>query len=94
MSDAKDGLDVGAGMVVMVERVGVAAAIGATSTQIVGGGKYCVVDVVDVFDAVGVTVEGVAVERGGQELHGPGGAGVGSAARGAGLPGFNVVHGG
>ncbi len=81
-------------MIVVIEGGLIVAPGGATGAEITSRCEEGVVEVVDVFGAVTVAVEGVVVEGGGHELHGAGGASVGAAGGVAALAGFDAVHGG
>lgn len=86
--------DIGIGVVVIVERGRILTFGGAACCQIPAGGEHGIIDVVDIADAIIITIDGVVIEGGGHKLHRTGGAGIGSAGSGAGLAGFDPVNGG
>lgn len=90
----EDGGDIGVGVVVVVEGVGILPTSGAIGGQVATCAMHGVIQIGNVAGAIAVAIDGVAAEGGGEELHGAGGSGVGGACSVAPLAGLDLVDGG
>lgn len=92
-----NGHDVGyvaVGMVVVKQSFLVGAGGSTGSRQVVTRGEHGVLEIVDVFGAVAIAVEGVMAKGSWHELHGASGAGVGGTSCGTRLAGLDMMNGG